>query len=85
MKSVGEAMGIGRTFTEAFLKAYGSRELERGRADAVAEPGRQSARRAASLVPRARSSRRAEELESGDLLRAKRAGWGDDSIGARSA
>ena len=37
MKSVGEAMGIGRTFTEAFLKAMRSRELEaaprrRGRA-----------------------------------------------------
>ena len=30
MKSVGEAMGIGRTFSEAFLKAHGSRELERG-------------------------------------------------------
>ncbi len=30
MKSVGEAMGIGRTFTEAFLKAHGSRELDAG-------------------------------------------------------
>ncbi len=30
MKSVGETMGIGRTFTEAFLKAYGSRELDPG-------------------------------------------------------
>ena len=30
MKSVGEAMGIGRTFSEAFLKAFGSRELEPG-------------------------------------------------------
>src|SRR5687768_15641148 len=30
MKSVGEAMGIGRTFTEAFLKAMRSRELETG-------------------------------------------------------
>ena len=28
MKSVGEAMGIGRTFTEAFLKAQRSRELD---------------------------------------------------------
>jgi carbamoyl-phosphate synthase large subunit len=28
MKSVGEAMGIGRSFTEAFLKAMRSRELE---------------------------------------------------------
>jgi len=32
MKSVGEAMGIGRTFTEAFLKAMRSRELDRGAA-----------------------------------------------------
>ncbi|HEX6699285.1 MAG TPA: carbamoyl-phosphate synthase large subunit [Gaiellaceae bacterium] len=30
MKSVGETMGIGRTFAEAFLKAMRSRELERG-------------------------------------------------------
>ncbi len=30
MKSVGEAMGIGRTFSEALLKAHGSRELEKG-------------------------------------------------------
>jgi carbamoyl-phosphate synthase large subunit len=30
MKSVGEAMGIGRTFTEAFLKALRSRELDSG-------------------------------------------------------
>jgi carbamoyl-phosphate synthase large subunit len=30
MKSVGEAMGIGRTFGEAFLKAMRSRELDRG-------------------------------------------------------
>jgi carbamoyl-phosphate synthase large subunit len=30
MKSVGEAMGIGRTFGEAFAKAMASRELDRG-------------------------------------------------------
>src|SRR5207244_12070114 len=30
MKSVGETMGIGRTFAEAFLKAMRSRELDRG-------------------------------------------------------
>ena len=30
MKSVGEAMGIGRTFAEAFSKAMASRELDRG-------------------------------------------------------
>ncbi len=32
MKSVGEAMGIGRTFVEAFSKAMASRELDRGSA-----------------------------------------------------
>ncbi len=32
MKSVGEAMGIGRTLTEAFLKAMRSRELDAGAA-----------------------------------------------------
>ena len=32
MKSVGETMGIGRTFAEAFLKAYRSRELDAGAA-----------------------------------------------------
>src|SRR5207244_11971804 len=30
MKSVGEAMGIGRTFREAFWKAFRSRELDAG-------------------------------------------------------
>src|SRR5215207_3055894 len=30
MKSVGEAMGIGRTFQEAFWKAFASRELDAG-------------------------------------------------------
>jgi carbamoyl-phosphate synthase large subunit len=30
MKSVGETMGIGRTFAEAFMKAMESRELDRG-------------------------------------------------------
>ena len=30
MKSVGEAMGIGRTFQEAFAKAFASRELDSG-------------------------------------------------------
>ncbi|MFL5936565.1 MAG: carbamoyl-phosphate synthase large subunit, partial [Gaiellaceae bacterium] len=32
MKSVGETMGIGRTFAEAFLKAHRSRELDQGAA-----------------------------------------------------
>ena len=81
MKSVGETMGIGRTFTEAFLKAYGSRELD---------PGAPTPWPTLDDLPdglhswfRKEIERAKEELASGDLLRAKRAGWGDDSIGAR--
>jgi carbamoyl-phosphate synthase large subunit len=80
MKSVGEAMGIGRTFTEAFLKAFGSRELD---------PGAPTPWATLDDLPegvhpwfRAEIERARAELATGDLLRAKRAGWGDDSIGA---
>jgi len=79
MKSVGETMGIGRTFSEAFLKAYGSRELE---------PGSPTPWASLDDIPngvhpwfRTELERAQEELDCGDLLRAKRAGWGDDSIG----
>jgi len=80
MKSVGEAMGIGRTFTEAFLKAFGSRELETG----APTPWASLDDLPEGLHPwfRGEIERAKEELASGDLLRAKRAGWGDDSIGA---
>ncbi len=80
MKSVGEAMGIGRTFSEAFLKAFGSRELEPG----AASPWATIDDLPEGLHPwfRAEIDRARRELASGDLLRAKRAGWGDDSIGA---
>jgi carbamoyl-phosphate synthase large subunit len=80
MKSVGETMGIGRTFSEAFLKAYGSRELD---------PGSPTPWASLDDIPsgvhpwfRVELERAKQELASGDLLRAKRAGWGDDSIGA---
>jgi len=80
MKSVGEAMGIGRTFTEAFLKAFGSRELDPG----APTPWASLDDLPEDLHPWFRSEldRARQELASGDLLRAKRAGWGDDSIGA---
>ncbi|MBM2821567.1 MAG: carbamoyl-phosphate synthase, large subunit [Thermoleophilia bacterium] len=79
MKSVGEAMGIGRTFSEAFLKAHGSRELERG----APTPWASLDDLPEGLHPwfRAELDRARAELASGDLLRAKRAGWGDDTIG----
>jgi carbamoyl-phosphate synthase large subunit len=80
MKSVGESMGIGRTFTEAFLKAFGSRELD---------PGSPSPWATLDDIPGgvhpwflAELERAKAELGSGDIWRAKRAGWGDDSIGA---
>jgi carbamoyl-phosphate synthase large subunit len=80
MKSVGEAMGIGRTFTEAFLKAFGSRELE---------PGAPTPWATFDDIPdgvhpwfREQLNQAKRELASRDIRRAKRAGWGDDSIGA---
>jgi carbamoyl-phosphate synthase large subunit len=80
MKSVGESMGIGRTFSEAFLKAFGSRELD---------PGSPSPWGALDDLPSgihpwfvAELEHAKAELASGDIWRAKRAGWGDDSIGA---
>jgi len=79
MKSVGEAMGIGRTFSEAFLKAFGSRELD---------PGSPSPWATLDDLPeglhpwfRREIEHAKAELASGDLARAKRAGWGDDSVG----
>ena len=79
MKSVGEAMGIGRTFSEAFLKAYGSRELDRG----SATPWPTLEELPEGLHPwfRAELERARGELRSGDLLRAKRAGWSDEELG----
>ena len=56
MKSVGEAMGIGRTFTEAFLKAMRSRELDARRADALGD-ARRPPGRAPPVVPRAARAR----------------------------
>ncbi|GIU94791.1 MAG: carbamoyl-phosphate synthase (glutamine-hydrolyzing) [Gaiellaceae bacterium] len=79
MKSVGEAMGIGRTFSEAFLKAFGSRELDPG----VPTPWATLDDLPDDLHPwfRAEIEKAKAELRSGDLARAKRAGFGDDTIG----
>ncbi len=80
MKSVGESMGIGRTFSEAFLKAFGSRELDPGAPtpwatfDDIPEGVHPWFKEQLALARR--------ELASRDIARAKRAGWGDDSIGA---
>src|SRR6478672_7354443 len=81
MKSVGEVMGIGRTFSEALLKAHGSRELEKGAP--TPWPSLEDADLPEGLHPwfRAEIARAREELESGDIAAAKRAGWGDDTLG----
>ena len=80
MKSVGEAMGIGRTFAEAFLKAFGSREI-----DAVAEAPwsrLEDHDLPQDLHPwfRGQIAVAREALASGDLRHAKRAGWSDETI-----
>ncbi|HEX4746868.1 MAG TPA: carbamoyl-phosphate synthase large subunit [Gaiellaceae bacterium] len=81
MKSVGEAMGIGRTFSEALLKAHGSRELERGAP--TPWPSLADEDLPEGLHPwfRAEIARAREILASGDIAAAKRAGWGDDTVG----
>jgi len=89
MKSVGEAMGIGRTFTEAFLKAMRSRELDPG----GSTPWASIADLPAGLHPwfrgeleRAvrtlRSTRTSSDLVADDWLKLKRAGWADADLAA---
>jgi carbamoyl-phosphate synthase large subunit len=82
MKSVGEAMGIGRTFSEAFLKAYGSRELDA--VEAAPWSSLEDRDLPDGLHPwfREQIAAARRELRSGDLVRAKRAGWSDDAIAA---
>jgi carbamoyl-phosphate synthase large subunit len=87
MKSVGEAMGIGRTFTEAFLKAMRSRELEAGAAtpwatlddlpDGLHPWFRAEIERATEDL---RSTRSSADLVAEDWLRLKRLGWADADL-----
>ena len=89
MKSVGEAMGIGRTFTEAFLKAMRSRELESGvqtpwatlddLPDGLHPWFREQLARARATVQATRTS---SDLVETDWLRLKRAGWSDADLAA---
>ena len=87
MKSVGETMGIGRTFAEAFLKAYRSRELDAGAAtpwQALAEvpadvhPFFQ--RELAHIREALEGIGDVEALVAGDWLRLKRLGLSDADI-----
>jgi carbamoyl-phosphate synthase large subunit len=78
MKSVGEAMGIGRSFSEAFLKAKRARELDDAWEprnlhpwfEAELERARQTLARVTAI----------EQLVADDWLRVKRAGWSDAAI-----
>jgi carbamoyl-phosphate synthase large subunit len=84
MKSVGEAMGIGRTFTEALLKAHASRELDSHGPSpwaSLAEDALPDGIHPWFLEQLALAR---AELDSRDLERAKRAGWSDAAIGAVS-
>jgi len=90
MKSVGEAMGIGRTFTEAFLKAMRSRELDPGSPNPWAEPEELPARIHPWFREELEGARRAlaqvssvDDLVANDWVRLKRAGWSDADIASR--
>ena len=78
MKSVGEAMGIGRSFSEAFLKAQRSRELEDAWEPRNLHPWfeteLEAAREALSVITQV------DELVADDWLRLKRVGWSDAAI-----
>ncbi|HET8556120.1 MAG TPA: carbamoyl-phosphate synthase large subunit, partial [Gaiellaceae bacterium] len=81
MKSVGETMGIGRTFSEAFLKAMRSRELDAG----AETPWRTRADLPEGLHPWfLRELGEIERLlaEESDVLTLKRAGLSDADIAA---
>jgi carbamoyl-phosphate synthase large subunit len=87
MKSVGEAMGIGRTFTEAFLKAMRSRELDPGAETPWATLDdlpeglhpwfREQLERAGAALAGLRGS---ADLVEEDWLRLKRLGWADADL-----
>jgi carbamoyl-phosphate synthase large subunit len=78
MKSVGEAMGIGRSFTEAFLKAQRARELDDGWEPRNLHPWFAAELEAARAVLERITS--VDSLVGDDWLRVKRAGWSDRAI-----
>jgi carbamoyl-phosphate synthase large subunit len=90
MKSVGEAMGIGRTFSEAFLKAMRSRELDAGAPtpwasledvpDGVHPWFRAELERAQATLC---STGTISDLVAEDWVRLKAAGWSDAQIATR--
>jgi carbamoyl-phosphate synthase large subunit len=84
MKSVGEAMGIGRTFGEAFLKARRSRELDGADAWQLPEGAhpwfRTELKRLEETLCCITSI---DDLVSDDWLRLKRAGISDAAVATR--
>jgi carbamoyl-phosphate synthase large subunit len=86
MKSVGEAMGIGRTFSEAFLKALRSRELDGGAvtpwASVEALPEGLHPWFRAELERLRLGPLQVEDLVADDWVRLKRLGLSDADIAA---
>jgi carbamoyl-phosphate synthase large subunit len=86
MKSVGEVMGIGRTFTEAFLKAMRSRELDGGAVtpwaalDDAPEGMHPWFRAELERVRAVSASANLDDLVADDFLRLKRVGFPDAAI-----
>jgi carbamoyl-phosphate synthase large subunit len=80
MKSVGEAMGIGRTFVEAFRKAHRSRELDGEESWQLAESAHPwfAVELAGEL-----DELSLEDLVADDFLRIKRAGFSDSDIASK--
>jgi carbamoyl-phosphate synthase large subunit len=91
MKSVGETMGIGRTFAEAYLKAFRSRELDAGAAtpwptlDDVPEDVHPFFQRELDRIYAGLASvGDVESLVAHDFLRLKRLGLSDAQIATAS-
>ena len=87
MKSVGETMGIGRTFAEAFLKSYRSRELDAGAAtpwqllEDMPDDVHPFFQRELAVIREALAGLGdVESLVAGDWLRLKRLGLSDAEI-----
>ena len=78
MKSVGEAMGIGRSFSEAFLKAQRARELADSWEPRNLHPWFEGELRAARRTLSRIGS--LDSLVANDWVRIKRAGWSDAAI-----
>src|SRR4051794_6245222 len=77
MKSVGEAMGIGRTFVEAYRKAMRSRELDVGKGWPLPEDAHPWFH---AELERELPRMSAGDLVSEDFARLKRAGWSDEEL-----